>query len=88
MGFKSGGRRRKLTKAPATVQFTTEENDEGRSQRCIYAWCQFTDIQVGPIWGHSERSIKRALATLTEECDCPARYHTRRETEGFRLDGD
>lgn len=87
MGFGSAGRRRKITKAPATVFFTTHRNDDDREQRCVYAWCHFTDIKVGPIWGHSKRSVKRALATLTEECDCPARFHSQRETEGFRLDG-
>ena len=87
MGFGSAGRRRKITKAPATVFFTTQRNDEGREQRCDYAWCHFTEIKVGPIWGHSKRSVTRALATLTEECDCPARFHSQRETEGFRLDG-
>ena len=88
MGFKSGGRRRKITKAPATVFFTTEKNDDDHEQRCVYAWCQFTDVKVGPVWGHSKRSVKRALATLTEQCDCPARYHMQRDTEGFRRDSD
>jgi hypothetical protein len=88
MGFKSGGRRRKITKAPATVHFTTEKNDDDHDQPCIYVWCQFTDIKIGPVWGHGDASVKRALATLTKECDCPARFHSKRETEGFRLTGN
>ena len=78
-------KKRKKQKAPATVQFTSEKNDKGEKQSCVFAQCQFSGHGVGPIWGHSDASVKRALATLTEECDCPAQFHQNKEQEGFRL---
>jgi len=74
----------KKTKAPATVLFTSEKNDEGKRQNCVYAQCHLSGYSVGPIWGHKDASVKRALATLTEECDCPARFHQNKEQQGMR----
>ena len=62
-------------KSLATVDYTEEENDDGRDQECVFVTCNETDQTVGPIWGQSEASVKRALATLTEECDCEAGFH-------------
>jgi hypothetical protein len=73
------GKGRNKKKAPATILFTSEDNEEGKRQSCVYASCQMSGHSVGPIWGHGEKSIKRVLATLTEQCDCPARYHANRE---------
>jgi hypothetical protein len=78
-------KKRKKQKAPATVLFTSEKNDEGKRQTCVFAQCHFSGNGVGPIWGHSDASVKRALATLTEECDCPAQYHQNKEQQGKRL---
>lgn len=52
----------------AEINYTSEENEYGREQDCVYATCCQSDVTAGPIWGHSEASVKRALATLSEEC--------------------
>jgi hypothetical protein len=57
-----------------TIEETEEEGDSGREQPCIYATCNTTDCRVGPVWGQHERSIRRALAMLSQECSCK-RYH-------------
>jgi len=77
-----GGRSKKRKKAPSTILYTTAVNDEGRRQACIYARCEFGEIQVGPIWSHTDQSVRRALATLSEQCDCPSKYHQAVEFEG------
>ena len=59
----------------ASINYTEEENEEDRIQDCIYATCEVSGDAVGPVWGHSEASVKRALATLTEECSCGAGFH-------------
>lgn len=59
----------------ASITVSEEENDEGFMQTCVYATCLETDEQVGPIWGDSHASVKRALATLTEESGCGADFH-------------
>ena len=59
----------------ASIEETSEENDNGIEVDCIYATCDKSLDQVGPIWGTGEASIKRALATLTEECSCGAKFH-------------
>jgi hypothetical protein len=59
----------------AEIEHTVEEDDEGRERACVYATCDASGDEVGPIWGDSEASVKRALATLTEECSCGADYH-------------
>jgi hypothetical protein len=61
--------------APAEIQETTEENDRGFDQECVYAVCSVSGDEVGPVWGTGEASRKRALATLTEECSCGAKFH-------------
>lgn len=76
-------RRRKNKKvSPSMVVFSSAINENGKDQTCIFAVCSRSEIRVGPIWGHNSRSIKRALATLTEECDCPATRHTQLESVG------
>lgn len=78
-------KRRKKNKSPAKIVWSSAVNDKGKSQICIYAVCGMSDDEVGPIWGHSDAAVRRALATLTAECDCPARYHSAREFRGKRV---
>jgi hypothetical protein len=78
------GRKKNRNKAPATVLFTHEVNDKGHRQICVYAQCQLSGIAHGPVWGHGDNSVKRVLAELTAECDCPAMYHMNKEQQGFR----
>jgi hypothetical protein len=80
-------RRNKKKSAPAAVHFTTATNNAGQTQICVYARCLFSERQVGPVWGHAEPSVRRALAELTSECDCPARFHSAREFSGHRVTG-
>lgn len=53
----------------AQIDYTREENEEGREQDCVYATCNETDETAGPVCGHSEASVKRALAMLREQCE-------------------
>lgn len=50
------------------IDYTEEENEDGRMQDCVYATCRETDARVGPVWGHGDNSVKCALAQLSEEC--------------------
>ena len=59
----------------AHIDYTEEENDRGRMADCVIAECLESGDRTEPVWGHGERSVKRALATLTEHCSCRANYH-------------
>jgi len=59
----------------ATIDFDIRENDSGVDVDCVFARCHTSECVVGPIWGHGQASIRRALATLTDECDCGADFH-------------
>jgi hypothetical protein len=47
----------------------------GREQECVTARCLETGQVTEAIWGTGINSVRRALATLTEECGCGARFH-------------
>jgi len=59
----------------ATVDSSVLENDEGIEVSCVYATCVRSKVQVGPIWGDGPRSVRRALAELSEQCECGATFH-------------
>ena len=61
------------------------KNDEGNRQLCVYAECQMVGTMVGPTWGHTESSVRRALAELTAECECGAKFHRAFEYVGKRV---
>ncbi len=63
----------------AEIDYTEEENDNGFEQPCVYAICNESGDSAGPIWGQGAESVKRALATLTEECTCGASFHKEEE---------
>jgi hypothetical protein len=46
------------------------------SVACIYATCTRVGDKAGPVWGVQTPSVKKALATLTDECACGARWHS------------
>lgn len=79
-----GSRRRKKKTGGSTVSFSTAVNDNGNDQNCVYAMCHGSGVNVGPIWGHTTAAVKRVLATLTENCDCPAEFHSMRDGVGER----
>jgi hypothetical protein len=79
------GKMAKKSKAPATILFGSAVSPEGDKQLCVWAMCEMSNARFGPVWGHSENSIKRALASLTKECDCPARFHNARDFQGKRV---
>lgn len=49
------------------VEFTTKENDNGREQACVVVKCEECDHETWS-WGDSDRSVRRCLALLGEEC--------------------
>jgi hypothetical protein len=79
-------RRKKSRKvAHATILFTSAKNEDGDRQICVYAQCQMSENTAGPIWGHTDQSIRKSLSVLTRHCDCPARFHKPREYQGKRI---
>lgn len=62
-------------KSLAEIAYTSAENEDGRERECLFATCLESEDRVGPVWGQSEASVKRALAQLTEECSCGAQWH-------------
>lgn len=72
-------------RGPSTIIYGHAKDENGHSQLCVYAECQVGGSVVGPIWGHGDKSAKKALATLTRECDCPARFHKAVAHEGHRV---
>ena len=66
------------------VEFTTATSSRGYQQKCVYARCRAADERVGPIWGHGEKSVKRALCTLTEQCWCGTKFHKEGKPETAR----
>ena len=78
-------KKRRRKKAPAIVHYTSETNDRGHKQICVIAECGWSNQRVGPIWGHTDAAVKRALATLSQQCECPARFHSKREVTGKRV---
>jgi len=77
-------RKSKIT-APAVVYFTQAKNEAGKKQLCCFAECVYGGTRVGPIWSHTSASVRRALATLTQRCDCGRKFHKHRFTEGRRV---
>jgi len=75
-------RRRKTS---ATVHFLHRKNDQGHSQPCVFAECHASSVVIGPVWGHGEASVRRVLAQLSTECECPAAYHWHKESVGSRI---
>lgn len=70
------------------VEYSSAKNDEGRQQNCVYAICVESNHRVGPIWGQHERSIKRAMITLTQECECGAKWHSEKDETDEEDEGD
>lgn len=71
--------------APALVLFTQARNEEKKKQLCVFAECTYGGMRVGPIWSHTKAAVDRALATLSQQCDCGRRYHKHTRTEGVRI---
>lgn len=78
-------RRKSRTRAAACVKYTSAKNPAGTRQLCVYAECTFGGKIVGPIWGHSEASVRKVLATLTGACDCGRPFHQHAYTEGRKV---
>lgn len=71
-----------MSDALATIEYTEEESDlTGHDQPCVYATCNVSGDTAGPVWGDGPASVKRALAMLTERCDCGARWHQDQDGE-------
>ena len=71
-------------KSSATIHFVYRKNDQGHKQPCVFAECHASSTMIGPVWGHGEASIRRVLAQLSSECECPAAYHRHQESVGGR----
>lgn len=78
-------KKRPRKKAPAVIYFRSARNEKEHRQTCVYAECDMGGTVVGPFWGHTDSTIKKALATLTQECDCPAKFHSAQEYRGKRI---
>jgi len=68
------------------VLFTEAVNAAGVKQLCVYAQCTYGGTTTTePIWGHTDQSVRRCLATLTKKCDCGRSYHHYKFSEGWRV---
>lgn len=54
-------------------------------QLCVVAECTFGGTKFGPVWSHQDKAVNRALATLSQFCECGRRFHKHRYTEGHRV---
>lgn len=79
------GRRKSRYSAPAHVIFSRAKNSTGKQQICVYAECLYGGARVGPVWGHTDATIRRALATMTEQCPCQRLFHRARNYSGHRV---
>jgi|SaaInlV_100m_DNA_2_1039680.scaffolds.fasta_scaffold05991_3 hypothetical protein len=77
-------RRRSTKKVPAIVYFRQQKNEKDRKQSCVYAECILGGTVVGPVWGHTDQAVRKAVSDLTRSCDCPAKFHQPREYVGRR----
>lgn len=50
-----------------SVDYTTEENDDGREQACVVVTCGECGHREQS-WGEGPRSVKRCLVLLRENC--------------------
>ncbi len=73
-----------MVRVPATIYFQHAKNEKGNRQVCVYAVCDLERTVVGPIWGHTDRAVKKAVSELTRQCDCPAKFHNPQTYEGHR----
>lgn len=63
----------------AAIEYSLEENDYGTMTPAVVAKCLETGCESGIVWGSSFRSVKRALAVLTDRCNCGASFHYMRK---------
>ncbi len=61
--------------AGARIIYTKRQNERGYEGDCVIAVCEEGEGRTEPVWGHGDRSVKRALATLSKVCSCGARWH-------------
>jgi hypothetical protein len=62
----------------ADIEFLYEPdpcNSKSQGKPYITATCQESGEVTDPVYGHGVRSVKRALATLSEECSCGSKFH-------------
>lgn len=64
-----------MSEAYATITTREEKHQSGRLTECLYAQCEESGDEAGPVWGSGPASIRRVLATLTERCSCGASFH-------------
>ena len=78
-----------IQRSRALVTYTSEETESESGhiyeQDCVYVECLSSGISVGPVWGHHDASVKRALATLSQKCTCGNRFHEGQDEEGNKV---
>ncbi len=77
---------KKRASSDANVLYTRDVNENGYMQDCVWAYCLSPDAnEPGEenegvrVWGHTDKSIKRAMRLLTQECLCGAAEHLPRD---------
>ena len=78
-------KKRRRKKAPSIVYFRHAKNEKGHKQTCVYAECELGGTVIGPVWGHTDASVKKAMSTLTRKCDCPSKFHSPQDYHGKRV---
>ncbi len=67
------------------IYFIQAKNERGVMQICVAAECLYGGTRVGPVWSHSDKAVRRALAQLSQGCECGRRFHKKRFQEGHRV---
>ena len=78
-------RKRHPKKVPATIHFSHAPNEKDHQQLCVFAECSLSGDIIGPIWGHTDKAVRHAVETLTQKCDCPAKFHKVMAYEGKQI---
>ena len=73
------------TRSEANVLRTRDVNENGYMQDCVWAYCLSEEANNADepnegvrVWGHTDKSVQRALWTLSAECPCGAAEHVRK----------
>ena len=73
--------------APAIIYFVSAPNEEGKTQICVVAECLYGGTRFGPVWSHTDKAVRRSLASLSKICECGRKFHKHRFSEGHRVQG-
>lgn len=75
---------RKRRPSPAVIIYGDSVKKNGKTEPATFACCLISETQVGPIPGHTDQAVRKALNRLSCECECPIGKHIVGEETGTR----